>query len=113
MGGKAKFQKHTAKELAQKQDQKNKGGGGAGFATRTTAKLNFTCDICMVLWELEADFSSVSLQSASPDIKSYEAHYSNKHPKATFDKDAMIAKAEALREAAQDKSVVGSHHKKK
>uniref|UniRef100_K3X2I5 Uncharacterized protein n=1 Tax=Globisporangium ultimum (strain ATCC 200006 / CBS 805.95 / DAOM BR144) TaxID=431595 RepID=K3X2I5_GLOUD len=98
MGGKAKFQKHTAKELNAKQDQKNKGGGSGGVAARTTAKLNFTCDICM---------------SASPDIKSYEAHYSNKHPKATFDKASMIAKAEALRDASQDKSVNGSHHKKK
>lgn len=48
MGGKAKFQKHTAKELAMKQDQKNKGGGGSGQQTRTVAKMNFTCDICMV-----------------------------------------------------------------
>lgn len=48
MGGKAKFQKHTAKELNAKQDQKNKGGGGAGIQTRLVAKLNFTCDICMV-----------------------------------------------------------------
>ncbi|GAB9474641.1 hypothetical protein Gpo141_00011761 [Globisporangium polare] len=101
MGGKAKFQKHTAKELADKQNQKNKGGGGAGIQTRLVPKLNFTCDICM---------------SASPDIKSYEAHYLNKHPKATFDKDAMVKKAEAAREAmrAQAATVVsGSHHKKK
>lgn len=48
MGGKAKFQKHTAKELADKQNQKNKGGGGAGIQTRLVAKLNFTCDICKV-----------------------------------------------------------------
>lgn len=48
MGGKAKFQKHTAKELADKQNQKNKGGGGAGIQTRLVPKLNFTCDICKV-----------------------------------------------------------------
>lgn len=48
MGGKAKFQKHTAKELSLKQDQKNKGGGGSGLQTRTVAKLNFVCEICKV-----------------------------------------------------------------
>lgn len=48
MGGKAKFQKHTAKELADKQNQKNKGGGNSGITTRVQAKLNFTCKICMV-----------------------------------------------------------------
>lgn len=48
MGGKAKFQKHTAKDLAERQKQSNKGGGGAGIQTRLVPKLNFTCDICMV-----------------------------------------------------------------
>ncbi|RLN95241.1 hypothetical protein BBJ28_00015524 [Nothophytophthora sp. Chile5] len=98
MGGKAKFKKHTAADLERRQKQVNKGGGKSGVATRAAAKLNFTCDICM---------------SASPDIKSYEQHYTNKHPKASFDREAMIATAEALREASQDHSVNGSHHKKK
>ncbi|ETI31033.1 hypothetical protein F441_21836 [Phytophthora nicotianae CJ01A1] len=98
MGGKAKFKKHTAADLERRQKQVNKGGGKAGAATRGVAKLNFTCDICM---------------SASPDIKSYEQHYTSKHPKAVFDRDAMIQKAEALREAQQDHSGNGSHHKKK
>ncbi|TYZ64117.1 hypothetical protein PybrP1_001641 [[Pythium] brassicae (nom. inval.)] len=100
MGGKAKFQKHTAKELSMKQDQKNKGGGGSGLQTRTVAKLNFVCEIC---------------KSASPDIKSYQLHYENKHPKATFDRDAMVQQAEAARAAMLEESaklVAGSHHKK-
>ncbi|DBA04350.1 TPA: hypothetical protein N0F65_002112 [Lagenidium giganteum] len=97
MGGKAKFQKHTAKDLAMRaNDGKSTGGGKAGSIERTTAKLNFTCDIC---------------KSASPDIKSFELHYGSKHPKATFNKEEMIKKAEALRES-QSKAVVGSHHKK-
>lgn len=56
------------------------------------------------------------LQSASPDIKSYELHYVNKHPKATFDRDGVVAKAEAARAAVLEeaaKVVAGSHHKKK
>ncbi|KAH7464877.1 hypothetical protein PRIC1_005528 [Phytophthora ramorum] len=98
MGGKAKFKKHTAADLERRQKQVNKGGGKTGATTRASAKLNFTCDICM---------------SASPDIKSYEQHYVSKHPKATFDRDGMVAKAEALRDAQQDHTVNGSHHKKK
>ncbi|KAG1684899.1 hypothetical protein DVH05_010165 [Phytophthora capsici] len=98
MGGKAKFKKHTAADLAQRQKQVNKGGGKAGAATRGVAKLNFTCDVCM---------------SASPDIKSYEQHYVSKHPKNTFDREAMIKKAEALRDSQQDHTANGSHHKKK
>ncbi|CEG48369.1 Zinc finger protein 706 [Plasmopara halstedii] len=98
MGGKAKFKKHTAAELERRQKQVNKGGGKAGASTRGVAKLNFTCDICM---------------SASPDIKSFEQHYASKHAKATFDREAMIQKAEALRESQQDQSAAGSHFKKK
>ena len=52
-------------------------------------------------------------QSASPDIKSYELHYTSKHPKTTFDREAMVRKAEALRDSQQDHSANGSHHKKK
>lgn len=48
MGGKAKFKKHTAADLERRQKQVNKGGGKAGASTRGVAKLNFTCDICMV-----------------------------------------------------------------
>lgn len=49
MGGKAKFKKHTAKELQTKLDsQRNVGGGKAGTATRMVARLNFTCQVCMV-----------------------------------------------------------------
>ena len=48
MGGKAKFKKHTAADLERRQKQVNKGGGKTGAATRAVAKLNFTCDICMV-----------------------------------------------------------------
>jgi hypothetical protein len=51
-------------------------------------------------------------QSASPDIKSYEQHYTSKHPKAVFDRDAVQSKAEELHAAQQDHSVNGSHHKK-
>ncbi|KAG7378324.1 hypothetical protein PHYPSEUDO_010250 [Phytophthora pseudosyringae] len=98
MGGKAKFKKHTAADLERRQKQTNKGGGKAGAATRAVPKLNFTCDICM---------------TASPDIKSYELHYASKHPKATFDREGVIKKAEDLRDAQMDHSVNGSHHKKK
>lgn len=55
-------------------------------------------------------------QTSSPDIKSFEAHYSNKHPKAAFDKEAFVKHAEAARAAVleeQAKLVNGSHHKKK
>jgi hypothetical protein len=48
MGGKAKFQKHTAKDLAMRGEQKSSGGGKSGTAERLVAKLNFTCTICMV-----------------------------------------------------------------
>lgn len=48
MGGKAKFKKHTAADLERRQKQVNKGGGKTGATTRASAKLNFTCDICMV-----------------------------------------------------------------
>ncbi|TDH64950.1 uncharacterized protein CCR75_009705 [Bremia lactucae] len=97
MGGKAKFKKHTAADLERRQKQVNKGGGKAGASTRGVAKLNFTCDICM---------------SASPDIKSYELHYASKHPKSTFNREAMIEKAEALRQLQRGETANGSHHKK-
>jgi hypothetical protein len=49
MGGKAKFKKHTAKELDDKlKTQRNMGGGKAGTANRLVPRLNFTCTICMV-----------------------------------------------------------------
>lgn len=49
MGGKAKFKKHTAKELDDKlKAQRNMGGGKAGTASRLVPRLNFTCTICMV-----------------------------------------------------------------
>ena len=49
MGGKAKFQKHTAKELqAKAAASKSKGGGKSGAVTRKTAKLNFICEVCKV-----------------------------------------------------------------
>ncbi|EEY54194.1 uncharacterized protein PITG_07791 [Phytophthora infestans T30-4] len=113
MGGKAKFKKHTAAELERRQKQVNKGGGKTGASTRGVAKLNFTCDICMVCGgNIDRNISSYNM-SASPDIKSYEQHYTSKHPKATFNRDAMIQKAEALRESQQDHTANGSHHKKK
>ncbi|KAI9916415.1 hypothetical protein PsorP6_017873 [Peronosclerospora sorghi] len=104
MGGKAKFKKHTAAELERRQKQVNKGGGKAGAATRGVAKLNFTATL---------NYFMPGNQSASPDIKSHELHYSSKHPKATFDREAIIKKAEALRDSQQDHSGTGSHHKKK
>lgn len=55
-------------------------------------------------------------QSSSPDIKSFELHYENKHPKASFDREAVVKKAEAARAAMLQESaklVSGSHHKKK
>ena len=51
MGGKAKFQKHSAKELNAKANaHKNKGGGKAGMDKRSNAKLklSYVCDICRV-----------------------------------------------------------------
>ena len=67
---------------------------------------NVTLFLSCVLWVW-------AKQSASPDIKSYELHYGSKHPKAAFDREAMISKAEALRDAQQDQTATGSHHKKK
>ena len=46
MGGKAKFQKHSAKEMAAKANaHKDKGGGKEGSAKRLTSKnkLSFVC----------------------------------------------------------------------
>lgn len=58
MGGKAKFKKHTAKELQDKLNaQRNVGGGKAGSTNRTTVKLNFTCEVCMVSLFLQFYYS--------------------------------------------------------
>nr|CCA27042.1 conserved hypothetical protein [Albugo laibachii Nc14] len=95
MGGKAKFQKHTAKELqAKAAASKSKGGGKSGAVTRKTAKLNFICEVC---------------KTSSPDVKSLELHYQSKHPKAPFDREACIKIAEELRETNTPK-VTGTHH---
>ena len=98
MGGKAKFQKHSAKEINSKiASHKNKGGGKEGAAQRVSggSRLAFICDIC---------------KSSSPDIKTFELHYTSKHPKAPFDKAAIEAKAKEKSEAA--KAAAGATNKK-
>ncbi|CCI41130.1 hypothetical protein ABG067_003948 [Albugo candida] len=95
MGGKAKFQKHTAKELqAKAAASKSKGGGKSGAVTRKTAKLNFICDVC---------------KTPSPDATSLGLHYASKHPKVPFDREESIRIAEELRKANATQ-VIGTHH---
>eukprot|EP00927_Polykrikos_kofoidii_P068349 TRINITY_DN63724_c0_g1_i1.p2 TRINITY_DN63724_c0_g1~~TRINITY_DN63724_c0_g1_i1.p2 ORF type:complete len:118 (-),score=23.34 TRINITY_DN63724_c0_g1_i1:234-587(-) len=76
MGGKAKAQKHTAKELNQKAFEAtvNRGGGAAGVKDRQGGKAGhakYKCPIC---------------GQQAPDPKSAEAHWDSKHAKGgTFD----------------------------
>eukprot|EP00812_Abedinium_dasypus_P009452 NODE_3140_length_824_cov_686.530559.p2 GENE.NODE_3140_length_824_cov_686.530559~~NODE_3140_length_824_cov_686.530559.p2 ORF type:complete len:119 (+),score=36.00 NODE_3140_length_824_cov_686.530559:109-465(+) len=72
MTGKAKPQKHSAKELKQKEYAAtvNRGGGAAGAADRAGGKAGharYQCPIC---------------KQAAPDPKSGEAHWDARHSKA-------------------------------
>lgn len=81
--GKAKFQKHSAKELNAKANaHKNKGGGKTGKDKRNTCakKVTYICDIC---------------KSMSPDMTTFTLHFVNKHPKAPFNPEEVEAKAQA------------------
>ena len=71
MTGKAKAQKHTAKELNAKAFAAtvNRGGGSAGAADRAGGKAGhakYKCPVCM---------------QAAPDPKSAEMHWDSKHAK--------------------------------
>lgn len=52
-------------------------------------------------------------QSSSPDIKTLELHYTGKHPKVAFNKDAFVARAEAARAAAVAAAPKATHHARK
>jgi len=72
MGGKAKMQTHTAKEINAKIQAatQNRGGGAAGAADRAGGKAGhakYQCPVC---------------KQAAPDPKSCEAHWDSKHAKA-------------------------------
>ncbi|VFQ92666.1 unnamed protein product [Cuscuta campestris] len=76
MTGKAKPKKHTAKEIAAKEDAAttNRGGGLAGKADRTGevkgGHARFECPLCKV---------------TAPSIKSMQIHHESKHPKTPFE----------------------------
>ncbi|RAL41946.1 hypothetical protein DM860_009128 [Cuscuta australis] len=76
MTGKAKPKKHTAKEIAAKEDAAttNRGGGLAGKADRTGevkgGHAKFACPLCKV---------------TAPSIKTMEIHHESRHPTITFD----------------------------
>eukprot|EP00811_Abedinium_folium_P015051 NODE_24026_length_641_cov_5.258755.p1 GENE.NODE_24026_length_641_cov_5.258755~~NODE_24026_length_641_cov_5.258755.p1 ORF type:complete len:119 (+),score=32.98 NODE_24026_length_641_cov_5.258755:106-462(+) len=72
MTGKAKPQKHTTKELKQKEFAAtvNRGGGSSGAADRAGGKAGhskYQCPVC---------------KQAAPDPKSAEAHWDARHTKA-------------------------------
>ena len=84
MSGKAKPQKHTAKEIAMKDHeakmrQGGRGGGAEGKEKRKAPKegkknVFITCSICF---------------TQQPSLKSMEIHYENKHPKENWE-DAKV-----------------------
>ncbi|OQR81271.1 hypothetical protein THRCLA_23407, partial [Thraustotheca clavata] len=74
MGGKAKAQKHTAKEInmkhkAAKERAGAAGGGASGLVNRKCQKVGVKCDVCL------NEFMSF------PDMK---IHYDSRHPKENF-----------------------------
>ncbi|KAF0719368.1 Aste57867_1089 [Aphanomyces stellatus] len=88
MGGKAKTQKHTAKEInmkhkAAKERAGAAGGGASGLVQRKCQKASVKCEICL------NEFLSF------PDMK---IHFDSRHPKETFPeqqyKDAFLAAKE-------------------
>ncbi len=80
MSGKAKPQKHTAKEIAMKDHeakmrQGGRGGGAEGKEKRKAPKegkknVFITCSICF---------------TQQPSLKSMEIHYESKHPKENWE----------------------------
>mmetsp|Transcript_18747 Transcript_18747/g.22447 ORF Transcript_18747/g.22447 Transcript_18747/m.22447 type:complete len:114 (-) Transcript_18747:75-416(-) len=98
MGGKAKQQKHTAKEInaklhANKMDQGGAGGGAQGLKARQTlGKVMLTCAVCG-----QPNFNAVD------DVR---AHYESKHSKLPFDAEFYKAKQ------AEAKSQTGSEQAK-
>ena len=84
MSGKAKPQKHTAKEIAQKHHEAKmrkggRGGGEEGKEKRKAPKegkknVFINCSICF---------------AQQPSLKSMQIHYENKHPKENWE-DAKV-----------------------
>ena len=84
MSGKAKPQKHTAKEIAQKHHEAKmkaggRGGGEEGKEKRKAPKegkknVFIACKICF---------------TEQPSLKSMQIHYENKHPKENWE-DAKV-----------------------
>ena len=84
MSGKAKPQKHTAKEIAQKHHEAKmraggRGGGEEGKEKRKAPKegkknVFINCSICF---------------TQQPSLKSMQIHYENKHPKENWE-DAKV-----------------------
>ena len=80
MSGKAKPQKHTAKEIAQKAHEAKlkrggRGGGQEGMEKRKAPKegkkdIFIKCNICFTM---------------QPSIKSMSIHYESKHPKEDWE----------------------------
>lgn len=89
MSGKAKPQKHTAKEIAMKDHEAKmkkggRGGGQEGMEKRKAPKdgkksVFMDCKICFV---------------AQPSIKSMAIHYESKHPKEDWEAAKAIYEAQ-------------------
>ncbi|ETV79123.1 hypothetical protein H257_07858 [Aphanomyces astaci] len=79
MGGKAKTQKHTAKEInmkhkAAKERAGGAGGGASGLENRKCQKVGVKCDVCL------NEFLSF------PDMR---IHYDSRHPREVFPEEAV------------------------
>ncbi|EQC36516.1 hypothetical protein SDRG_05967 [Saprolegnia diclina VS20] len=88
MGGKAKAQKHTAKEInmkhkAAKERAGAAGGGSSGQELRKCQKVGVKCEVCL------NEFMSF------PDLK---IHYDSRHPKENFDEAKFLAAFAAAKE---------------
>ena len=100
MSGKAKPQKHTAKEIAMKHHEAKmkaggRGGGEEGKEKRKAPKegkknVFINCSICF---------------TAQPSLKSMQIHYESKHPKEDWDsvKDAYQAQIDSNIDEAKEK----------
>ena len=97
MSGKAKPQKHTAKEIAQKHHEAKmraggRGGGEEGKEKRKAPKegkknIFIKCNICF---------------TEQPSLKSMQIHYESKHPKEDWEsvKDSYQAQIDSNAEEA-------------
>ena len=89
MSGKAKPQKHTAKEIAQKHHEAKMRAGGRGGGEEGKKNVFIACKICF---------------TEQPSLKSMQIHYESKHPKEDWEgvKDSYQAMIDSnVEEAAK------------